>query len=68
MSLSSTTAIKYDTAIIDWETGYILYLAFEEAFNANFPKFYNSSKTADSFSASCFCFMHDFLEMQGSQL
>ena len=35
---------------------------------ANFLKFYNSSKMADSFSASHFCFMHDFLEMQGSQL
>jgi hypothetical protein len=34
--------------------------------DANFSD--NSSKMADSFSASHFCFMHDFLEMQGSQL
>ena len=36
--------------------------------NANFPGFYNSSHTADRFSASRISFMHDFPEMRGSQL
>ncbi|MCT3512788.1 hypothetical protein EFR52_00010, partial [Lactobacillus delbrueckii subsp. bulgaricus] len=36
-------------------------------FNANFPGFYNSSHTADRFSASRISFMHDFPEMRGSQ-
>ncbi|GHN18601.1 hypothetical protein ME796_11500 [Lactobacillus delbrueckii] len=35
---------------------------------ANFPGFYNSSHTADRFSASRISFMHDFPEMRGSQL
>ena len=38
------------------------------AFTANFPGFYNSSHTADRFSASRIPFMHDFPEMRGSQL
>ncbi|MGZ1157172.1 hypothetical protein ACXO20_07825 [Lactobacillus delbrueckii subsp. bulgaricus] len=37
-------------------------------FIANFPGFYNSSHTADRFSASRISFMHDFPEMRGSQL
>ncbi|APG67009.1 restriction endonuclease subunit S [Lactobacillus delbrueckii subsp. lactis] len=37
-------------------------------YNANFPGFYNSSHTADRFSASRISFMHDFPEMRGSQL
>jgi hypothetical protein len=36
--------------------------------SANFPGFYNSSHTADRFSASRISFMHDFPEMRGSQL
>ncbi|MFB5980316.1 hypothetical protein [Lactobacillus delbrueckii] len=36
--------------------------------NANFPGFYNSSHTADRFSASRISFMHDFPEMRGSLL
>ncbi|MGZ1305041.1 hypothetical protein ACXO8C_09460, partial [Lactobacillus delbrueckii subsp. bulgaricus] len=35
---------------------------------ANLPGFYNSSHTADRFSASRISFMHDFPEMRGSQL
>ncbi|MGZ1314911.1 hypothetical protein ACXO8F_07800, partial [Lactobacillus delbrueckii subsp. bulgaricus] len=35
---------------------------------ANFPGFYNSSHTADRFSASRISFMHDFPEMRESQL
>ncbi|GHN57719.1 hypothetical protein ME804_17590 [Lactobacillus delbrueckii] len=38
------------------------------SFIANFPGFYNSSHTADRFSASRISFMHDFPEMRGSQL
>ncbi|MCT3487215.1 hypothetical protein EFR34_08515 [Lactobacillus delbrueckii subsp. lactis] len=37
-------------------------------FAANFPGFYNSSHTADRFSASRISFMHDFPEMRGSLL
>jgi hypothetical protein len=37
-------------------------------FITNFPGFYNSSHTADRFSASRISFMHDFPEMRGSQL
>ncbi|WP_260283166.1 hypothetical protein, partial [Lactobacillus delbrueckii] len=33
-------------------------------FSANFPGFYNSSHTADRFSASRISFMHDFPEMR----
>ena len=40
----------------------------EFTLNANFPGFYNSSHTADRFSASRISFMHDFPEMRGSQL
>ena len=45
-------------------------LSWEKLFNlnANFPGFYNSSHTADRFSASRISFMHDFPEMRGSQL
>ena len=39
-----------------------------DRFNANFPGFYNSSHTADRFSASRISFMHDFPEMRGFQL
>ena len=41
---------------------------YETLLNANFPGFYNSSHTADRFSASRISFMHDFPEMRGSLL
>ncbi|MBT8915802.1 hypothetical protein ACXO2Y_08425, partial [Lactobacillus delbrueckii subsp. bulgaricus] len=41
---------------------------WQAGLNANFPGFYNSSHTADRFSASRISFMHDFPEMRGSQL
>ncbi|WP_193770187.1 hypothetical protein [Lactobacillus delbrueckii] len=43
-------------------------LSILKALIANFPGFYNSSHTADRFSASRISFMHDFPEMRGSQL
>ncbi|XOQ57813.1 MAG: hypothetical protein ACFWTT_09715 [Lactobacillus delbrueckii] len=39
-----------------------------DTLDANFPGFYNSSHTADRFSASRISFMHDFPEMRGSLL
>ena len=61
------TALKtYGTKWIKGKKYYIL--GKGRYIRANFPVFYNSSHTADRFSASRISFMHDFPEMRGSQL